>query len=529
MQTPEKKDHEMLNKNELFLEKQKDVLRKSVDNLDKDILKALSHFCGCSITALTDVIKLKLKEKSLATVTLKNNSNEEEVSQWYFQFKILKADWKEYRTINAPADPLKKVQDHLLDVLRNVPVSIATVGGEKWTSPKINALFHRPNKYLYTTDIKNAYPSVNSYRVYKNLSTAMSKNLELSFPYLNDEQKQIFFIYLTVLVTLNDELPQWAPTSSRILNIVFGKTDQEIIKYLDHEKSPISDALYSRYIDDIAISFKDFKNYIKIEQQLIDTNNKLENTFSNKAESGLESVFQIQSISNDIDELVKCPVVFDDEYNRGRVRALLLKIKDKILKYAQENPFNNLEIFEQTRYNIIWEIDRYLKFINMTPWTDWMDLLKEEIKNIVTRNWWKIKHSKDKSRWRNASTAREVNGIMIGHDWRLWISQEKMTRYISFAKTAATNPSNLPIKFKDPKTGKVDGLILADTLNGIRSFIADVKWQWLNNKPSEVLKWHVADEFEKYYRSAKQQHFPKFNAKKNYYSYSIVNGASMWL
>ncbi|MEI8252730.1 MAG: hypothetical protein WCG25_03115 [bacterium] len=72
----------------------------------------------------------------------------------------------------------------------------------------MNALFHRPNKYLYTTDIKNAYPSVNSYRVYKNLSTAMSKNLELSFPYLNDEQKQIFFIYLTVLVTLNDELPQ---------------------------------------------------------------------------------------------------------------------------------------------------------------------------------------------------------------------------------------------------------------------------------------------------------------------------------
>ncbi|MEI8252728.1 MAG: hypothetical protein WCG25_03105 [bacterium] len=50
-----------------------------------------------------------------------------------------------------------------------------------------------------------------------------------------------------------------------------------------------------------------------------------------------------------------------------------------------------------------------------------------------------------------------------------------MTRYISFAKTAATNPSNLPIKFKDPKTGKVDGLILAETLNGIRSFIADVK------------------------------------------------------
>ncbi len=529
MHTPENKDAEILDKNQHFLEEQKDILRKSVDNLDKEILKALSHFCGCSITTLIDVIKLKLKEKSLATVTLKNSSREEEVSQWYFQFKILKADWKEYRTINAPADPLKQIQENLLDVLRNVPVSIATVGGEKWTSPKKNALLHRPNKYLYTTDIKNAYPSVNAYRVYKNLSTAMSKNLELSFPYLNEEQKKIFFVYLTVLITLNDELPQWAPTSSRILNIVFAKTDQDILKFLYNQASPVSDALYSRYIDDIAISFKDFKNYINIEQQLIQTNNKLESTFSNKAESGLESVFQIQSISNDINELVKCPVIFDDEYNRWRVRALLLKIKQKILDYAANNQFNNIEVFEQTRYNIIWEIDRYLKFVNMTPWTDWMDFLQQEIQTIVNHNWWKIKHSKSKSRWRNASTAREVNGIMIGHDWRLWISQEKMTRYIWFARTAATAPSNLPIKFKDPKTGKVDGLLLADTLNGIRSFIADVKWQWLENRPSEVLKWHVADEFEKYYRSAKQQHFPKINAKKNYYSYSIVNGADMWM
>ena len=50
-----------------------------------------------------------------------------------------------------------------------------------------------------------------------------------------------------------------------------------------------------------------------------------------------------------------------------------------------------------------------------------------------------------------------------------------MARYINFAKIAATAPDRLPIKFKDLKTQKIDGVILAETLNGIRNFIADVK------------------------------------------------------
>ena len=529
MNTPEQVWAEMPDKNKAFLEEHKDILKRSVDNLDKEILKALSHFCGCSVTTLIDVIRLKLKDKSLATVTLKSSRLEREVINWYYPFKILKSDGKEYRTINAPADPLKNVQDHLLNVLRNVPVSLATAGGEQWTSPKKNALLHRPNKYLYTTDIKNAYPSVDSYRVYKNLSTAMTKNLELSFPYLSEEQKKIFFMYLTELVTFDNELPQWSPTSARILNIVFAKTDQEILKYLYNDTSIVSDALYSRYIDDIAISFKDFKNYVNIEQQFVQTNNKLLNAFDTPITTAIESVYQIEIISGYIDELVKCPVVFDDEYNRGRIRTLLLKIKEKILDYVDASSYKNIDAFQQTKYTMIWTIDTYLKSINMTHGTDWMDLLKQDITSIVNRNGWTIKKSKDMSRWRNASTAREVNGIMIGHDGRLWIAQEKMARYINFAKMAATAPDRLPMKFKDLKTQKIDGVILAETLNGIRNFIADVKWQSLSStNPDDTLKWHVLDEFEKYYRLARNQYFPKIKAKKNYY-YHHVNGASMWM
>jgi hypothetical protein len=69
----------MPDKNKAFLEEHKDILKRSVDNLDKEILKALSHFCGCSVTTLIDVIRLKLKDKSLATVTLKSSRLEREV------------------------------------------------------------------------------------------------------------------------------------------------------------------------------------------------------------------------------------------------------------------------------------------------------------------------------------------------------------------------------------------------------------------------------------------------------------------
>jgi hypothetical protein len=137
------------------------------------------------------------------------------------------------------------------------------------------------------------------------------------------------------------------------LNIVFAKTDQEILKYLYNDTSIVSDALYSRYIDDIAISFKDFKNYVNIEQQFVQTNNKLLNAFDTPITTAIESVYQIEIISGYIDELVKCPVVFDDEYNRGRIRTLLLKIKEKILDYVDASSYKNIDAFQQTKYTMI--------------------------------------------------------------------------------------------------------------------------------------------------------------------------------
>ena len=81
METLQNNQDEISIKNQSFLEEQRDILRTSVEHIDKEILKALSHFCSCSVTTLIDTIKLRLKDKSLATVTLKNTSAEKEVSQ----------------------------------------------------------------------------------------------------------------------------------------------------------------------------------------------------------------------------------------------------------------------------------------------------------------------------------------------------------------------------------------------------------------------------------------------------------------
>lgn len=487
---------------------------------DKQVINSLCSFIWCSQNMLQSTLRLRLSDFDFAPVTLRGEDKPKKIEQWYYSFTIPKwYNTTEFRTISAPFVWLKNIQSNLLQSLRGVPISIAAQWWELWTSPKKNAMHHRPSKYLYTTDVKSAYPSVSWQRIFKNLEGSLSKQIDMSFPYLSQWQRTSFFDVLTTLISHNNSLPQGAPTSARMLNIAMAKTDKDIIKYLNSEESVVIKPTYTRYIDDMALGFKHFKTFDDLAKQahtkiksldkiILDLDNTSidpEDTRKNlvTVQSGmLVWLNALLNISNDKQ--------FDVSSIR-RLREATLLIKQRFVTIRDHDFMNNQNQFEKNYiFNLIWDIDRYISGINKTGDDKPFLAFQQDIRKIVNENWRTLKLPKEKSRTPTSSTVKEVTWVLIWKDWRIWISQHKMRAYTAFAKTATLYPSQLDRKYKRPDW-TIDHIQLAYVLHGIRNFIMDVKW-------------HVPAYFEKRFKWAMAKHFAHMKIPKNVQSMRWVSG-----
>jgi RNA-directed DNA polymerase len=140
---------------------------------------------------------------------------------------------------------LKEIQNRIkLKILRNIPMPSYIQGGVKGKDNISNALYHKGNKYFFTTDIRNFFPSIKFDYVYKMF-------LRYNFSY--DVSSVI-----TKLTTYKYSVPQGIPTSTYITNLVFIPLDQEIMKLCSQENIK-----YTRFVDDLSFSSKnDFQNLI---------------------------------------------------------------------------------------------------------------------------------------------------------------------------------------------------------------------------------------------------------------------------
>jgi len=157
-------------------------------------------------------------------------------NRWYSVFGIPKKR-EGFRTICAPQPLLKKVQRRLIDVfLQPVPLHAACHGFRPGHSIETNAQRHIGKEVVLNLDLRDFFPSITARRVY-----GMWQDL------LGLEPEKLRF--LTRLTTLNDTLPQGAPTSPYIANI--------ICRHLDQRLSGLAASLgadYSRYADDLTFS-----------------------------------------------------------------------------------------------------------------------------------------------------------------------------------------------------------------------------------------------------------------------------------
>jgi RNA-directed DNA polymerase len=108
-------------------------------------------------------------------------------------------------------------------------------GGIKGKSNITNAKIHQGKKYVFMTDLQNFYPSINATLVYKTL-------VDLG-------EAPYFASHISKLTTWKNKVPQGAPTSTHISNLVFLATDRRLIDFCSDRG-----IIYTRYIDDLTFS-----------------------------------------------------------------------------------------------------------------------------------------------------------------------------------------------------------------------------------------------------------------------------------
>ncbi|PTX61472.1 RNA-directed DNA polymerase [Kordia periserrulae] len=157
-------------------------------------------------------------------------------SEAYYRYhKVLKKNG-DVRKIKEPLPNLKAIQYWLLhNILEKIEPSAYAKAYVKKRGLKQNIRFHKGQKKVLSIDIKDFFPSITFEKV-ENIFLTIGYSVELSN-------------YLAKLCCLKEKLPQGAPTSPYISNLIFKNIDEIIAVYCKN-----LNIRYTRYADDLTFS-----------------------------------------------------------------------------------------------------------------------------------------------------------------------------------------------------------------------------------------------------------------------------------
>lgn len=173
--------------------------------------------------------------------------------RFYNTFERAKKSGKGTRKINAPCNKLKTVQKLIkAKILDYVDVHKSSTGYKRGGSIVDNAQVHVGKRALLNLDIENFFPSISMPRV-TGLFSAMG------FP-------EDVAIMLARLCCFEHALPQGAPTSPSLANIICHKLDRRLKGLAENRKMQ-----YTRYCDDITLSSDEniAKGFVSFVKQII--------------------------------------------------------------------------------------------------------------------------------------------------------------------------------------------------------------------------------------------------------------------
>jgi len=180
-----------------------------------------------------------------------------EMTRHYLAFEISKKNGGK-RRILAPSDKLKTLQSRIAGLLKKIydprePVKAFREG----TSIVSNALPHCRKKFVFNIDLENFFGTITFGRI---------RGMLIAKPYSLSAETATVIAHLT---TINGILPQGAPSSPILSNMLCASLDRELYTLAKRHR-----AVYTRYADDITFSF-----YSPIEFL---PNNMVESSISNE-------------------------------------------------------------------------------------------------------------------------------------------------------------------------------------------------------------------------------------------------------
>lgn len=188
------------------------------------------------------------------------------------------------RIINPSVLRLKEIQKIVnREILKKIPVPAYIFGGTKGKDNVLNAKIHQGKKFKFVTDLTNFFPSITNRMVYE---------MFVSYNFSPDVAS-----LLTKLTTFKGHVPQGAPTSTYIANLVFTKTGNELS--LLAQKHNIS---FTSFVDDLTFSSSvDFKELVPDIIQIITKNGFVISHQKTHYQTHLPSITGIICYNNKLD------------------------------------------------------------------------------------------------------------------------------------------------------------------------------------------------------------------------------------
>lgn len=178
----------------------------------------------------------------------------EDIDNLYLSYPIKKRNGK-FRWIDAPLSPLIDVQSKILyKILYKFKQHKCCVGFTKNKSVRDGANLHLGSKVLLTMDLENFFNNIKTPTVYGILDH-MAYKFRLNTKSKKDRIDMNEIQKITRIMTFKNQVPQGAPTSPALANLVAYKLDMSL------ERLALkNDCTYTRYADDLAFSSVD-KNF----------------------------------------------------------------------------------------------------------------------------------------------------------------------------------------------------------------------------------------------------------------------------
>lgn len=208
------------------------------------------------------------------------------------------------RTINPPQDELKEIQKHINSYLvENISMPEYAYGGVRHRDNIRNARYHKGQKYVFQTDLKDFFPSITNKMVYE---------MYVRIGFSHDVSSM-----LTKLTTYKGHLPQGAPTSTTIANLVFAPTGLELQRIADRDG-----LRFTTFVDDVTMSSQtDFKKVVPNIISTIKNHGFKISHGKTSYKSGITEITGVKMLNNLMTVTDKFKNDYEKEENKDSLRA----------------------------------------------------------------------------------------------------------------------------------------------------------------------------------------------------------------